>query len=110
MATHSNDLFFSYFPNQIPIFDGDHYDYWSYRLEIIFLSQDLWKIVKEGYEERSTIEDDSICEEEEKENKDNSMKNKMILRILQQSVSKTIKSQEGERGLERIEEGVTRLG
>ncbi|KAI4312697.1 hypothetical protein MLD38_037498 [Melastoma candidum] len=60
MATSYNDMFFFYSPNQISIFDGKHYDYWSSQMETIFLSQDLWRIVDEGFEE-----DDELPSEEE---------------------------------------------
>ncbi|KAI4365238.1 hypothetical protein MLD38_021238 [Melastoma candidum] len=63
-------------------------------METIFLSQYLWKIVDEVFEENDREDDDSSSEEEDgaQENKatENVMKNAMALRILQQSGSKTI--------------------
>ncbi|KAI4380702.1 hypothetical protein MLD38_006864 [Melastoma candidum] len=71
-------------------------------METIFLSQDLWKLVKEGYEEVpegiSLSEGDNTSveyvinptEDEQKAYKENVMKNALALRILQQSMSKTI--------------------
>lgn len=37
----------------IPIFYGDEksYDYCNIQMKILFMSQDLWKIVEDGYEE-----------------------------------------------------------
>lgn len=59
-------------------------------METIFLSQDLWSIVDEGYEERSREDNSSssdegdvtVIEEQEKAVKENVMKNAMALRIL----------------------------
>lgn len=60
-------------------------------METIFLSQDLWDIVEEGYQERQDQQGSSSrIEEKEKEYKENVKKNAMALRIIQQGVSKTI--------------------
>ncbi|KAG6477561.1 hypothetical protein ZIOFF_066828 [Zingiber officinale] len=102
MSASAGNMFFTFSPNQIPIFDGEHFNYWSSQMETIFLSQDLWKLVEEGYEEVpegiSLPEGDNTSaegvinptEDEQKAYKENIMKNAMALRILQQSVSKTI--------------------
>ncbi|KAH6767641.1 hypothetical protein C2S52_018624 [Perilla frutescens var. hirtella] len=68
---------FSYTSSQIPIFDGEHYDYWSSQMETIFLSQDLWDIVDEGY-------DDSPDQQKSKDYKEDVKKNATALRIIQQ--------------------------
>jgi len=62
MASSSTNplTYFTYSPSQIPIFDGEHYEYWSSQMETIFLSQDLWDVVEQGYE----VESDSDAEEE----------------------------------------------
>ncbi|KAG6488118.1 hypothetical protein ZIOFF_056876 [Zingiber officinale] len=102
MSASVGNMFFTFSPNQIPIFDGEHFDYQSSQMETIFLSQDLWKLVEEGYEEVpkgiSLPEGDNTSvegvinptEDEQKAYKENIRKNAMALRILQQSVSKTI--------------------
>ncbi|XP_057418661.1 uncharacterized protein LOC130712864 [Lotus japonicus] len=46
MASSTNSVF-SYTTSQIPVFNGEHYDYWSSQMETIFLSQDLWDVVEE---------------------------------------------------------------
>ena len=48
-------ILFSHQSTQIPIFEGEHYDYGSSQIEIIFISQELWHIV-EGYEEQPQAE------------------------------------------------------
>ncbi|KAG6493852.1 hypothetical protein ZIOFF_048855 [Zingiber officinale] len=82
--TSSNPLtFFTYSPSQIPIFEGEHYEYWSSQMETIFISQDLWDVVKQEFE--------TVAEEEtEKQLKENIKKNATALRIIQQGVSKSI--------------------
>lgn len=73
---------FSYTSSQTPIFDGEHYDYWNSQMETIFLSQDLWDIVEEGYEDSA--------DPNSKDYKENVKKNATALRVIQQGVSKTI--------------------
>ncbi|KAB2600511.1 hypothetical protein D8674_042975 [Pyrus ussuriensis x Pyrus communis] len=35
----------------MPIFDGENYEYWCLQMKILFISQDLWELVQDGYEE-----------------------------------------------------------
>ncbi|KAI4380029.1 hypothetical protein MLD38_006263 [Melastoma candidum] len=60
-------------------------------MEIILLSEDLWRIVDEGFEENDDLssEEEGAGEQENKA-KENMMKNVVALQILQQSISKTI--------------------
>ena len=52
MAYPSNpNTFFQYTSLGIPIFDGEYYDYWSSPMKTFFISQDLWDVVEEGYQE-----------------------------------------------------------
>lgn len=44
-----NDLFNSA-QSQVPFFDGENYDYWSIQMKTLFISQDLWELVKDEYE------------------------------------------------------------
>jgi hypothetical protein len=55
MAFSSSISTFSYIATQIPIFVGEHYEYWSSQMETIFISQDLWTLVDEGFVEPSQI-------------------------------------------------------
>ncbi|KAG6506237.1 hypothetical protein ZIOFF_031559 [Zingiber officinale] len=83
MASSNPLTFFTYSPSQIPIFEGEHYEYWSSQMETIFISQDLWDVVKQKFE--------IVAEEEtEKQLKENIKKNATALRIIQQGVSKSI--------------------
>lgn len=62
MAAPSSSSMFANSPNQIPIFDGELYEYWKAQMETIFISQDLWDIVQEGIEQ-SPQENDSTSTE-----------------------------------------------
>ncbi|CAL1412389.1 unnamed protein product [Linum trigynum] len=59
MATNSSHTMFATSSNQIPIFDGELYEYWSAQMKPIFISQDLWDIVQEDYEDPQDEDDDS---------------------------------------------------
>ena len=39
----------------LPIFDGSDYDLWGKKMETLFRSQNLWDIVKNGFEEPENI-------------------------------------------------------
>ncbi|XP_057449943.1 uncharacterized protein LOC130741148 [Lotus japonicus] len=89
MASSTNSVF-SYTTSQIPVFNGEHYDYWSSQMETIFLSQDLWDVVEEKYEERPDPKTADWTDVKEKEYKENVKKNATTLRIIQQGVNKAI--------------------
>jgi hypothetical protein len=36
---------------QIPIFKGENYGFWSIKMKTLFLSQELWDLVENGYTE-----------------------------------------------------------
>jgi len=36
---------------QVPLFEGENYDFWAVKMKTLFTSLDVLKIVKEGYEE-----------------------------------------------------------
>ena len=41
----------------IPIFEGENFQYWNIEMRTLFISQDLWDIVEDGYEAPSNEED-----------------------------------------------------
>ncbi|CAI8608914.1 unnamed protein product [Vicia faba] len=90
MTTTNSNSIFSHTTNQISVFNGEHYDYWNSQLEIIFITQDLWEVVEEGYAERQSQKDASCAEDKEKSYKENVMKNATTLRLVQQGMSKVI--------------------
>ncbi|XP_022873160.1 uncharacterized protein LOC111392128 [Olea europaea var. sylvestris] len=71
---------------QVPIFEGEHYEYWSIQMQTFFISLDLWDVIDdEEYEEPS--EDNEDYEKLQKEFK---RKDAMALRYIQQGVGKSI--------------------
>lgn len=62
---------FSYTPNQVPIFEGEHFDYWSSQMETLFISQDLWEVVEEGFTEppKEQNEDETWTHDQQKDYK-----------------------------------------
>eukprot|EP00258_Populus_trichocarpa_P020775 XP_024436794.1 uncharacterized protein LOC7485384 isoform X3 [Populus trichocarpa] len=72
----------------LPIFNGSNYDLWGGKMKTLFRSQNLWDIVKNGYEEPeniSTLEEAQRKELEVKKQKDAS-----ALYLIQQSLADTI--------------------
>ena len=39
----------------IPIFDGESYDFWYVRMRTIFVSNDLWEHVENGYNDQDDV-------------------------------------------------------
>ena len=83
-----NTSLFQYSPSQVPIFDGEHYDYWSNQMMTFFISQHLWEVVDEGYEEQA--QPASLTGANQKQYKEIVKKNANALRYIQQGVSKSI--------------------
>ena len=86
MAMPTNTLFF-YSPSQVPIFDGEQYDYWRSQMQTFFISQDIWEVVEDGYEEQDQA---SLTDQQLKLYKGTVKNDATALRYIQQGVSKTI--------------------
>ncbi|KAL5767483.1 hypothetical protein ACOSP7_014091 [Xanthoceras sorbifolium] len=77
--------------NLIPVFDGENYDFWSIQMKTLFISQDLWNLIEDEYEEpESAIVLASWSDAKKKEFKENKKKDAKALFFIQQGVSKTI--------------------
>ena len=48
MASYSAPTIFNYSPSQVPIFEGEHYDYWRNEMENFFVSEDVWVAIQKG--------------------------------------------------------------
>ena len=90
MDAKSGDVLFSYSTNQVPIFNGEHYDYWSSQLMTIFISQDLWDLIEDGFQDPPGTGNSSWTDENQKEYKEKLKKNATALRIIHHGVSKSI--------------------
>ena len=90
MATNSGDTLFTHTTNHVPIFNGEHYDYWSSQMMTIFIFQDLWDFIEDGFQEPPATGNSSWTDANQKEYKENLKKNATALRIIHQGVSKSI--------------------
>ncbi|XP_077237158.1 uncharacterized protein LOC143878809 [Tasmannia lanceolata] len=81
MATNSGSLNIS--QPTMPIFGGENYDFWSIKMKTSFLSQDIWDLVENGF-------DDPPNDEQMEQNRDNKKKDAKALFFIQQSVSEAI--------------------
>uniref|UniRef100_A0A803MEP4 Uncharacterized protein n=1 Tax=Chenopodium quinoa TaxID=63459 RepID=A0A803MEP4_CHEQI len=86
MASSTSTPFFSYSQPTLPIFDGEHYDYWSSQMQTFFISQDLWELVEGGYEDLP----ENPNEAQQKLHKENKKIDALALRYIHAAVSKTI--------------------
>ncbi|XAR65337.1 RNA-directed DNA polymerase [Bertholletia excelsa] len=82
-------------PNQVPIFEGENFDYWSRQMETLFISQYLWEVVDDTYPEppaeiNGETKRENWTEAQQREYKKNLKKDASALRFIQQGLSKTI--------------------
>ena len=64
----------------VPVFNGENYGFWSIKMKTIFISQDLWDLVENGYTDA----------EKSSEVKELRKKDAKALLVLQQAVTDTI--------------------
>ena len=89
MAATSTPTIFTYNSIEVPIFEGEYYNYWSYQMQTLFISQELWDIVDGTYPE--PLEDQTSWQEaDQKQYKKNIKRDASALRYIQQGVSNTI--------------------
>ena len=81
MDAKSGDVLFSYSTNQVPIFNGEHCDYWSSQLMTIFISQDLWDLIEDGFQDPPGTRNSSWTDENQKEYKEKLKKNATALSL-----------------------------
>ena len=88
MAASTSTATFNYAQNIVPIFTGESYDFWSTQMKTLFISQDLWDLIKEGYEQPEDLS--TLAAAKLKEYKQNKQRDARALLFIQQGVSKTI--------------------
>ncbi|XP_031248647.1 uncharacterized protein LOC116106419 [Pistacia vera] len=72
----------------IPIFTGENYDVWSFKMKTYFFSQDLWDIV--NYGNYLEISGSTLSEQQQKQLKESKKNDAAALFILQQAVDDNI--------------------
>ena len=85
MASTSTSLF-TLNSNSRPVFDGKNYEFWRIQMRTIFISEDLWEIVEDGYVEDT----EELTAAKRKELKETKQKDAKALTLVHQCVSKTI--------------------
>ena len=91
MATNSSASGFNYAQTLIPIFDDESYDFWSIQMKTLFISQELWELVENGYDvPESTTALQTWSQAKPKEYKENKKKDTRALLFIQQGISKAI--------------------
>ena len=88
MAASTSTATFNYAQNIVPIFTGESYDFWSTQMKTLFISQDLWDLIEEGYEQPDDLS--TLAAAKLKEYKQNKQRDARALLFIQQGVSKTI--------------------
>ncbi|KAI3708725.1 hypothetical protein L2E82_38127 [Cichorium intybus] len=73
---------------QLPKLNGRNYYHWSIQMKVLFESQDLWDVVKEGYEEPEDL--DEVTDEEESDLKEIKKRDRKALFMIYQAVDEVI--------------------
>ena len=87
MASTSNSTLNIQHPS-IPIFEGENYDFWCIKMKTLFISQDVWELVENGYEDYDSQE--NLTNTQKEELKKNRKIDAKALLFIQQGVGNTI--------------------
>ncbi|XP_073064165.1 uncharacterized protein [Primulina eburnea] len=90
MAGNLQITMFKYSSTEVPIFEGEHYDYWSTEMMDFFITEDLWDIIENDYPEPPTEDGADWSEVQQNKYKQDQKKDATALRYLKQGVSKSI--------------------
>ena len=75
----------------LPMFNGRNYDYWSITMRALFVSQDLWEFVEDGFEEPANEEEfEDLTQAERELLKSNKKKDSKALFLLYQAVHESV--------------------
>lgn len=90
-ATSPSPPTFNYNQTLVPIFNGEAYDYWSIQMQTLFISQDLWDVIENGYPVPESQEELATwTAAKQKEYKQNKQHDAKALLFIQQGVSREI--------------------
>lgn len=73
---------------QVPVFEGENYDFWSIKMQTLFRLLDAWEIVESGYEEPETTT--NLYQAQQKEIKEKRRTDAGALSMIQRGVSNSI--------------------
>ena len=75
----------------LPMFNGKNYDCWSITMRALFVSQELWELVEDGFEEPANEVEFLLLTQEERESlKNNKKKDAKALFFLYQVVHESL--------------------
>ncbi|CAB4298508.1 unnamed protein product [Prunus armeniaca] len=74
----------------MPIFNGENYEYWSLQMKTLFISQDLWDLVEDGYKELEKNSTGKATPESQQALKENKKRDAKALFLIQQGISKNL--------------------
>ena len=75
----------------LPQFNGKNYDYWSITMRALFVSQELWELVEDGFEEPANEVEFLLLTQAERESlKNNRKKDAKALFFLYQAVHESV--------------------
>jgi len=90
-ATSPSPPTLNYNQTLVPIFNGEAYDYWSIQMQTLFISQDLWDAIENGYPVPESQEElVTWTAAKQKEYKQNKQHDAKALLFIQQGVSREI--------------------
>ena len=76
---------------QLPQFNGKNYDYWAITMRALFVSQDLWELVEDGFVEPADEQTFNVLTQAEKDVlKNNRKKDSKALFLLYQAVNESV--------------------
>ncbi|CAL9010551.1 unnamed protein product [Prunus brigantina] len=90
MASSSNSSTIGNIQNLMPIFDGENYEYWSLQMKTLSISQDLWDLVEDGYEELEKTSTGKATPESQQALKENRKRDAKALFLIQKGISKNL--------------------
>ncbi|KAK8916713.1 hypothetical protein KSP39_PZI022778 [Platanthera zijinensis] len=92
MASSNTAHMFSFTQAGVPIFDGEHYDFWSVHMRLVFQSQGLWHLIEKeaAKEPAETSKGKEPAAETLKAAQEEAMQEAKALLLLHQGVSKGI--------------------
>lgn len=75
---------------KVPLFEGDNYDFWAVKMEIIFTSFDVLEFIQNGYEEPAPTETEESSQRLEELKKKKKITDTGVLGLIQRVVSISI--------------------
>lgn len=74
--------------SSIPVFEGENYDFWCVKMKTLFISQNVWDLVNNGYEEPDSI--DELSNTQKEQLKETEQRDARALLFIQQGVADNI--------------------